>query len=49
MKEINAAYAQLKRQRKQRQKVFGGGPANGEEGEYTPPGTYADPNDTGTP
>jgi hypothetical protein len=47
MKEINAAYAHLKRQRKQRPAVFGGQPANSEEGEYAPPGTYADPRDTG--
>jgi hypothetical protein len=47
MKEINAAYAHLKQQRKQRPAVFGGEPANGKEGEYTPPGTYADSQDTG--
>jgi DnaJ-like protein len=47
MKEINAAYAELKLQRKSRSAVFGGEPANGKEGEYTPPGTYADSQDTG--
>jgi hypothetical protein len=47
MKEINAAYAHLKLQRKQRREVFGGEPANGKDGEYTPPGTYADSQDTG--
>ncbi len=31
MKEINAAYAELKQQRKSRPPVFGGGPANSEE------------------
>jgi hypothetical protein len=46
MKEINAAYAELKRQSKLRPPVFGGEPANGKEGEYTPPGTYADSQDT---
>lgn len=33
MKEINAAYAELKRQRKQRPTVFDGEPANGKKGE----------------
>jgi hypothetical protein len=47
MKEINAAYAELKRQNTLRPPVFGGEPANSEEEEYTPPGTYADPRDTG--
>jgi hypothetical protein len=47
MKEINAAYAQLKRQRKQHPTVFGGESANGKEGENAPPGTYADPRDAG--
>ena len=47
MKEINAAYAELKHQRKSRPTVSGGKPANSEEGENTPPGTYADPRDAG--
>ena len=47
MKEINAAYAQLKHQGRSRRQVFGGEKANGEGGEYTPPGTYADPRDAG--
>ncbi len=47
MKEINAAYAQLKLKSKSRRQVFGGEPASGEGGEYTPPGTYADPRDAG--
>ena len=47
MKEINAAYAELKRQSKFRPPVFGGGPPNGGGQEYTPPGTYADSHDAG--
>jgi hypothetical protein len=43
MKEINAAYAQLKRHRRVRSTLFGGKPASSEEGENAPPGTYADP------
>jgi DnaJ-class molecular chaperone len=47
MKEINAAYAQLKRHRRVRSTLFGGKPASSEEGKNAPPGTYADPPDAG--
>jgi hypothetical protein len=47
MKEINAAYAQLSRQRRLRPTVFDEKPANAKEGENAPPSTYADPRDAG--
>jgi hypothetical protein len=47
MKEINAAYAQLKRQRTLHSTVFGGNPAKSKQRENTPRGTYAGPHDTG--
>jgi hypothetical protein len=47
MKEINAAYAELKRQSKLRQTVSSAEPANGKEGEHAPPGRNADPHNGG--
>jgi len=47
MKEINAAYAELKLQRRSRPTVSGGEPARTKGDENAPPGTYADSRDAG--